>query len=149
MWDTSLDNYGVFAPYPTRKGGGDMKKTLLPALITQAIYYIFFILSLFDYEYSGQGYGIAFVFWIASFLPAFLCILFHILGAILNITRGKAMFSIIYLVLAILALPLLIIIGTSASVFHSIVWNVYLGVLFFTSLFFFFDDKIKAIFSKK
>ena len=133
----------------SRKAVEFMKKTLLPAIIMQAVYYILSILSLFDYEYSGRGYGLAFVFWIASFLPAFFCILFHILGAILNITRGKAMFSIIYLVLAILALPLLVIIGTSASVIHSIVWNIYFGVLFFTSLCFFFNDKLKAILSKK
>ena len=112
------------------------KKSLLPALITQAIYYVFLILSMFDYGYSGEGMGLGFVFWIISLLPAFIGILFHILGAVLNISREKNIVPFVYLILAVLAIPLLITVGTAASTVNSIIWNAYYFVLFLTPLFF-------------
>ena len=111
------------------------KKSLLPALISQAIYYILLILSLFQYGYQGQGYGLAFVFWIIGFLVAFLSILLHIFGAVFNITHKKGILSIAYLILAILAIPLLFTIGASASITEIILWNTYFGILFAISLF--------------
>ena len=120
------------------------KKSLLPALITQAIYYVLFILSMFDYGYSGEGYGPGFILWMISLLPAFLSICFHILGAILNITHTKKIFPIIYLILAILALPLLFTIGTEGSISESIIWNLYFGVLFLIPFFSFWLCKPSA-----
>ena len=110
------------------------KKSLLPALITQAIYYVIFILSMFDYDYSGEGFGPAILAYIISFVPAFISILFHILGALLNISRDKKFVPLIYLILAILAIPLLITVGTSASTVDSIIWNAYYLILFLIPL---------------
>ena len=110
------------------------KKSLLPALITQAVYYVLFSLSMFDYGYSGEGKGPAFLIWIISLLPAFISIVFHILGAVLNISREQKLVPIIYLILAILAIPLLITVGTSASTVDTIIWNTYYLILFLISL---------------
>ena len=79
------------------KGGGIMsdKKSLLPALITQAIYYILSILSIIDFGYSDKGMGLAFLLWIISLLSTLLSIGFHVLGAILNISREKKFVPII------------------------------------------------------
>ncbi len=112
------------------------KKSLLPALITQAIHYVLLILSMFDYGYLGEGMGLGFIFWIISLLPAFISIVLHILGAVLNIRREKTLISIIYLILAILAIPLLIIVGTSADTVDTIIWNTYYLILFLIPLFF-------------
>ena len=114
------------------------KKLLLPAMITQAIHYVFLILSMFDYGYSGEGMGLGFIFWIISLLPAFISILFHVLGAILNISRDKKLVPSIYLILSLLAIPLLIIVGTSDSTVDIIIWNAYCLLLFLIPLSFCF-----------
>ena len=110
------------------------KTSLRPAIITQAIHYVFLILSLFDYGYSGQGIGLGFLLWLISFIPEFFSIPLHIFGAALNISRHHKLVPIIYLILAILAIPLLIIIGTSSSTVDVIIWNTYYFILFLIPL---------------
>ena len=105
------------------------KKILLTSLITQAIYYAFLILSFFDYEYSGEGVGLAFGFWIYSCLIALINIPLHIWGAVRNISGNKKLAPIVYLILSILAIPLFIFIGASASIVCGVIWNIYYLIL--------------------
>ncbi len=118
------------------------KKSLLPALITQMIYYAFSILSMFNFGSFGEGYSLGFVFWIMSIFVAFICIMFHVLGAVLNITRENKTVPIVYLILAIIALPLLFILGTAYSTVKFIIMNAYLLVLFIIPLFYFLKKNV-------
>jgi hypothetical protein len=117
------------------------KRSLLPAFISHGIYYVLFIISLFTYDHSGIGVSLGFILWKVSLLIAFFAVAWHILGAILNITRGNKMPAIIYLILAILGMPLFFVVGISFSAVEIIIWNIYVGVLFSFFLFFFFRKK--------
>ena len=110
------------------------KKSLLPALITQAIHYVILIFSTFDYNYSGQGWGLGLIIWIISLVPAGISILQHIMGAFLNISHEKKIIPIIYLILGVLAIPLFFITGMSGSAVDVIIWNTYYFVLFLIPL---------------
>lgn len=117
------------------------KKSLLPAFISHGIYYVLSIAALIDYDHSGIGVSLGFILWNVSLVVAFFAVAWHILGAILNITRENKVLSIVYLILAILGMPLFFVVGISFSAVEIIIWNIYFGVLFSFFLFFFFRKK--------
>ena len=117
------------------------KRSLLPAFISHGIYYGISIVALFDYDHSGIGVSLGFILWNVSLVVAFFAVAWHILGAILNITRENKVLSIVYLILAILGMPLFFVAGISSSAVEIIIWNIYFGVLFSFFLFFFFRKK--------
>lgn len=112
------------------------KKSLLPAFIMHGIYYGISIVALF-----GNDHLLGFILWYVSLDIAFFAVAWHILGAILNITRENKVLSIVYLILAILGMPLFFVAGISSSAVEIIIWNIYFGVLFSFFLFFFFRKK--------
>lgn len=112
------------------------KKSLLPAFIMHGIYYGISIVALF-----GNDHLLDFILWYVSLDIAFFAVAWHILGAILSITRENKVLSIVYLILAVLGLPLFFVAGISFSAVEIIIWNIYFGVLFSFFLFFFFRKK--------
>ena len=101
------------------------------------IYFVFAVLSLGDYEYSGHGVGKAFAYWIYAIIFAFPTVAFYLVDAITTFIKRKRTFNIIKLVVMSLLIPALSI-GTSAGVKQSIIWNTYFISVFvfqFISLF--------------
>ena len=118
-----------------------MKNRLLKAgLILHIIYYVLAILSLGNYEYSGEGIGAAFAFWIYAMLISIPCIIVYIIEAIKSIIKKRNFFNVLKLILVIGLVPMLWYIGGSAEILCSIVWNVYFAVIFAMQIKAFIDE---------
>ena len=116
-----------------------MKKILLSiGFILHIIYYIFAILSLGDFEYSGYGIGQAFAFWIYAMIISIPVVIIYLIEGIKTFLICRNLFNFLKLIVVIILIPLFLFIGSSAGVVESVIWNLYFCIVFviqFISLF--------------
>lgn len=108
-----------------------MKKILtIIGLLLHIIYYVFAILSLGDYEYSGYGHGTAFAYWVYAMAISILIIIIYIAESIISLINSQRTFNIIKLIVVIALVPLVYYVGGTADTVCSIIWNIYFTVVF-------------------
>lgn len=108
-----------------------MKKILtIAGLILHIVYYVFALLSLGNYEYSGDGIGRAFAYWIYAMCVALLSIGIYYIDAFWSILLSRKPFQILKFIVILLAAPLCLLVGGSAGAANSMIWNVYFAFVF-------------------
>lgn len=106
------------------------KKLTIAGLILHIVYYIFAILSLGDYAYSGYGVGLKFAYWLYAMCFALFCIGIYYIDVFWSILLSRKPFQILKFIVILLAAPLCLLVGGSAGAANAIIWNVYFAFVF-------------------
>ncbi|MBO7519223.1 MAG: hypothetical protein J6T73_00450, partial [Clostridia bacterium] len=122
------------------------KKTLvIIGLSFHIVYYIFAILSLGNYGYTGTGNSPNFQFWIYAMIISLPCVILYTIDAVKSLVKQRTPFIFARSFYIFSAIPLLVFIGATLGVTESIIWNIYFGVLFILELVSLFLKPIKKI----
>ena len=116
-----------------------MKRILtVIGLTLHVIYYVFAVLSLGEYGYSGHGVGKAFAFWIYAMLTAIVVVVIYLIDGAITILKNRRRFFVIRQIVLALLVPLCLRVGCTAGAVYSAIWNSIFAAVFLmqiTSLF--------------